>query len=182
MKVGVYVALLRGINLGGKNKVPMKNLTAMFAEAGCSDAKTYIRSGNVVYRASEALARRLPDLIAVGIADRLGFRAPVVTRTAAELRGVARRNPFLRAGADVGTLHVAFLADRPLRASIAALDVDRSPPDRFAVLGREIYLHCPHGYGRSKLTNQYFDSKLATTSTVRNWRTVLRLIEMARGL
>jgi uncharacterized protein (DUF1697 family) len=92
-----------------------------------------------------------------------------------------RGNPFLEAGADIGTLHVAILADAPAAAKVKALDPDRSPPDAFAVRGREIYLQCPNGYGRTKLTNAYFDSKLATTSTVRNWRTVLKLVELAGG-
>jgi len=176
---GVYVALLRGINLGGKNKLPMKDLVLMFDGAGCSDVQTYIQSGNVVFCATEAGASRVPTLVAKAIADRLGFKAPVVLRTARELQAVARGNPFLKAGADPDTLHVVFLADRPPPAKVAALDPARSPPDEFQVRGREIYLRCPNGLGRTKLSNAYFDSKLGTISTVRNWRTVLTLAEMA---
>jgi uncharacterized protein (DUF1697 family) len=105
----------------------------------------------------------------------------VVTRTAGELRGVLRGNPFLRAGAEAETLHVMFLADRPTPARVAALDSRRSPPDEFEVKGREVYLRLPNGGARTKLTNAYFDAKLATTSTVRNWRTVLKLVEMTGG-
>ena len=174
----VYVALLRGVNLGGRNKLPMKDLAGMFARAGCTDVVTYIQSGNVVFRATEACAARVPSAIAKAVADRLGFRAPVVMRTAGELRGVARGNPFLRAGAEAESLHVMFLADRPSPARVATLDPKRSPTDEFEVVGREIYLRCPNGVGRTKLTNAYFDAKLATTSTMRNWRTVLKLVEM----
>jgi uncharacterized protein (DUF1697 family) len=177
----LYVALMRGVNVGGKNKLPMKDLAAMFAKAGCTDVVTYIQSGNVVFRATQACAACVPAAIAKAVADRLGFRAPVVMRTAGELRGVARGNPFLRAGAEVESLHVMFLADRPSSAAVATLDPRRSPPDEFEVVGREIYLHCPNGAGRTKLTNLYFDSKLATTSTMRNWRTVLKLVEMTGG-
>jgi uncharacterized protein (DUF1697 family) len=176
-----YVALMRGVNVGGKNKLPMKDLAAMFAEAGCTDVVTYIQSGNVVFRATQACAARVPAAIAKAVADRLGFRAPVVMRTAGELRGVARGNPFLRAGAEAESLHVLFLADRPSPAGVAALDPKRSPPDEFEVVGREIYLRCPNGVARTKLTNDYFDAKLATTSTMRNWRTVLKLVEMTGG-
>ena len=98
-----------------------------------------------------------------------------------ELGTVARENPFVRAGADIATLHVAFLADLPSVDRLASLDPDRSPPDEFAVQGAHIYLRCPGGYGRSRLTSQYFDSRLSTTSTVRNWRTVLALLEMTAG-
>lgn len=178
-EVGSHVALLRGVNVGGKNKLPMKDLAAMFTDAGCRDVQTYIQSGNVVCQASQALAARVPALIAAAVRDRFGFRAPVVMRTADELRQVVRENPFLRAGMDTGALHVMFLADLPDAANVAALDPDRSPPDVFAVRGREIYLHCPSGLARTKLTNKYFDTKLATTSTGRNWRTVLALLALA---
>jgi len=177
---GSHVALLRGINVGGKNKLPMKDLAAMFTEAGCDDVRTYIQSGNVLFRARPALARRVPELVTRAIADRAGLRVPVVTRTAAELAKVVSANPLLRAGADHAKLHVAFLAKQPAAGRVAGLDPDRSPPDEFVVRGREIYLHCPGGVARTKLTNDYFDSRLATTSTVRNWNTVLKLLELSR--
>ena len=176
--VGVHVALLRGINVGGKNMLPMKNLIAMFADAGCSAVRTYIQSGNVVFEARQDLANTIPALIAAAISDRFGARVPVITRTAAELREVARSNPFLRAGVDTGTLHVMFLANSPEAGKVASLDPNRSSTDEFVVRGREVYLRCPNGLARTKLTNEYFDSKLATTSTVRNWRTVLKLLQL----
>jgi uncharacterized protein (DUF1697 family) len=175
----VHVALLRGINVGGKHMLPMKQLAAMFGDAGCGDVQTYIQSGNVVFRATPALARRVPALIAEAVSNRFGFQTPVVTRTVEELRNIARHNPFPHASANPGTLFVAFLESRPGAAKVAKLDPERSPPDRFAVRGREVYLHCPNGIGRSKLTNEYFESRLATASTVRNWKTLLALIEMA---
>ncbi len=173
-----YVALLRGINVGGKNRLRMADLVAMFDGAGCSDVRTYIQSGNVIFRAPESRASRIPGVITKSIADRFGFRAPVILRSAAEVRAVARGNPFLRADADPNALHVMFLADRPAAAKVKTLDPKRSPPDEFEVRGREIYLRCPGGAARTKLTNDYFDTKLATTSTMRNWRTVLKLVDL----
>jgi uncharacterized protein (DUF1697 family) len=178
-KIGVYVALMRGVNVGGKNRLPMKDLAAIFAGAGCADVVTYIQSGNVVFRATDACAARVPAAVAKAVADRFAFRSPVVMRSAAELRAVARGNPYRKAGADVDALHVLFLADCPAAARVAELDPHRSPPDEFQVRGREVYLRCPNGVGRSKLTVGYFDSKLSTTSTLRNWRTVLKLVEMS---
>ncbi len=175
---GKYVALLRGINVGGKNGLPMKELAAMFVAAGCSEVTTYIQSGNVVFGAPARVAERLPDEIGRAIAERFGFQAPIVTRTDAEIRRIAEGNPFLADGADPDKLHVVFLADEPSDRAVHSLDARRSPPDRFVVNGSEIYLHCPDGFGRSKLTNGYFDSKLRTVSTVRNWRTVLKLLEL----
>ena len=173
-----HVALLRGINLAGKNRLAMKDLLDLFADAGCADARAYIQSGNIVFGARAAVASRIATVIEKKLEGRFGFSVPVVVRTAEELRLVVKQNPFVRPGVEVATLHVAFLADAPSAAQVAALDPDRSPPDEFVVRGREIYLRCPNGLGRTKLTNLYFDSKLATTSTVRNWKTVLTLLEM----
>jgi uncharacterized protein (DUF1697 family) len=177
----VYVALLRGINVGGKNRLPMKDLAAIFAEAGCSEVTTYIQSGNVVFGAKEPHARRVPLLVAKKIADRFELRIPVLTRDASELEDVVRSNPFLRRGADAKALHVAFLESRPRAAEISSLDPDRSPPDAFAVRGREVYLHLPNGAGRTKLSNDYLEKRLGTTSTLRNWATVLKLFELAKA-
>jgi uncharacterized protein (DUF1697 family) len=104
-----------------------------------------------------------------------------VLRTAEQMRAVARNNPFLRTGADPRTLHVAFLASKPTPARAAALDPARSAPDEFAVRGGEIYLRLADGMARTKLTNDYFDTKLETTSTVRNWATVVKLREWVGG-
>ena len=176
-----YVALLRGINVGGRNMLPMSKLVAMFLEEGCGGVATYIQSGNVVFRAPATLAARLPDRIEKAITDRVKLRVPVVLRSSAELRRITKANPFLRRGIDESHLHVAFLSGRPAAARGAGLDPAHSPPDEFAIQGSEIYLRCPNGLARTRLTNQYFDSRLGTTSTVRNWRTVLKLLELSEG-
>lgn len=177
-----YVALLRGINLGDKNKLPMKDLVAIFSAAGCSDVQTYIQSGNVVFRAAAGLAASLAGRISSDVAKRLGLSIPVVLRTASQLAETLDNNPFLALGAPEGTLHVMFLASQPAAGAVAGLDPDRSPGDTFAVRGREIYLRLPNGVAPSKLTNAYFDAKLSTTSTARNWRTVTKLYELAAAL
>ena len=127
----VHIALLRGINVGGKNKLPMKDLVAMFTDAGCTDARSYIQSGNVVFQAGQPLAKRIPVLITKAVRNRFGYEIPVVMRTAQEFRKVARNNPFLESGADTGTLSVAFLAERATGSKVKALDPERSPPDQF---------------------------------------------------
>lgn len=175
-----YIALLRAINVGGKNKLPMRDLTAMLAKAGCADVQTYIQSGNAVFSSPPELAKRIPELISEAIVKKFGFRVPVVLRSGKEIQAIVEHNPFLQSVKDTKTLHVGFLADQPAASRIAALDPQRSPGDSFKVLGREIYLCLPNGFGRSKLTNAYFDSGLATLSTFRNWRTVLTLLEMTK--
>lgn len=173
-----YVALLRGVNVGGANKLPMSHLTQMFSTAGCASVKTYIQSGNVVFRASADVAREIAAVIAGRIAQDFGYRTPVVLRSAQEIASVIANNPFLSEGAPEETLHVMFLADPPSSGAVQSLDPHRAAPDEFIVLGRDIYLRLPNGAGKSKLTNQYFDSKLKTVSTIRNWRTVNKLLEL----
>lgn len=175
-----HVALLRGINVGGRNKLPMVELAQVFVESGAGNVRTYIQSGNVVFTAAAAVTKGIGAAVAGLIEKRFGLRVPVVVRSAGEMEGVLAGNPFLRKGAEVATLHVAFLADRPEARRVAALDANRSPGDSFAVAGREIYLHLPNGVARTKLTNDYFDRALGTVSTVRNWRTVETLAGMAK--
>jgi uncharacterized protein (DUF1697 family) len=175
-----YIALLRGINVGGKNLLPMKDLVAMCEGAGCLKVRSYIQSGNVIFSASGDAAR-LPTLISAKIEKQFGHKPPIILRTTEQLEDVFRNNPFLKKGTPEEMLHVMFLASVPAAAAIASLDVHRSPPDTFIVRGQEIYLSLPNGAGRSRLTNAYFDSKLATVSTGRNWRTVAKLLELASG-
>ena len=179
--VACHVALLRGINVGGKNKLPMADLARIFTEAGCLDVRTFIQSGNVVFAANPKLAARIPEIVERGISKRLGLRVPIVLRSSAELGAAVGRNPFLDKGVDEDWLHVGFLAEAPDRSRAASLDPKRSPGDSFALHGREIFLHVPNGMARTNLTNAYFDSKLATTSTFRNWRTVSKLLEMTQA-
>ena len=176
-----HVALLRGINVGGNRKLPMKSLVALFTKAGCVDVETYIQSGNVVFRAPSIVVRRLSGTITAAIEQQFGFSVPVVIRSQAELATTVTRNPFLNRGIDIAALHVAFLANVPDPVSVADPDTTRSPGDLFILRGHDIYLWLPNGVARTKLTNDYFDRTLKTVSTLRNWNTVLKLLEMAQS-
>jgi uncharacterized protein (DUF1697 family) len=172
----IQLALLRGINVGGKNSLPMKDLARMFEQAGGAKIRTYIQSGNVIFDGPKGA--NVGEAVARSIEKKFGYRIPVILRTLPELHETIRENPFLSAGIDLKWLHVYFLAGRPSTECCASLDAKRSAPDAFEVRGREIYLHMPNGMGRTKLTNAYFDSKLSTISTARNWATVLKLAEL----
>jgi uncharacterized protein (DUF1697 family) len=178
--VSTYVALLRGINVGGKAIVPMAELRSLLSSLGHADVVTYIQSGNAVFG-----SRRTADEVAAELEERIeqvfGVRTPVLLRTPPELAGVVARNPFLEPGADLSKLHVVFLESAPEPAAVAGLEPDRSPPDELAVLGREVYLRLPSGAGRTKLTLDWLERRLGTRGTARNWRTVTKLVEIARG-
>ena len=172
-----HVALLRGINVGGKHMVPMVHLAAAFESLGCTAVKTLLQSGNVVFRAPTAArsAAALTKRIETLLCTRFGFDVPVVLRTALEMQAVLHGNAFPHAATTA--VSVAFLATAPAATRVAALDPQRSPGDAFVVKGREVYLHLPNGAARSKLTTAWLDSALQTTSTVRSVQTVQRLAE-----
>lgn len=174
-----YVALLRGINVGGKNKLPMSAVADMFGAADCKDVQTYIQSGNVVFTASPTALKRVPQCFTSAVERKFGFKVPMVIRSCAALSKVAANNPFARPKYDPKSLYVMFLLNKPTRQQVDALDTKRSPGDLIHVAGSEIYLQLGAGAAKTKFTNAYFDSKLGTVSTSRNWRTVLTLCEMS---
>lgn len=169
-----YIALLRGVNVSGKNRIAMANLRDLFAGLGYQDVRTYIQSGNVVFLApaSEDTTR---EAIEGAIARDLGMEVTVLLRTAEDLRAITEGNPFLPA-ADPAILHVTFLAAVPATMEVSAPPSGR---DEYRIAGREIYLSCPEGYGNTKLTNSLWERRLQMRATTRNWRTVMTLLEMA---
>jgi uncharacterized protein (DUF1697 family) len=175
---GVFVALLRGVNVGG-NPLPMAGLRARCAELGARDVRTYLQSGNVVFTAG-ATAAQWEKRLAEALAGDSRLPVAVVVRTAAELRAVHEGNPFLgEDGVDPKTLHVTFLARTPAASAVAALAARESGGDRLRVAGREVYLHCPGGYGRTKLGNPVIERVAGCPATTRNWNTVTALVALA---
>jgi len=170
--VSKHVALLRGINVGGKSTVSMAKLKATFEALGFDDVVTYINSGNVVFEGSKPAAATIEKRIAKDF----GRDVSILLRTPAELKRVEKENPFPKA--EPKRLHVYFLSGKSSAKAVAALDPDRSPSDAFEVAGREVYLHTPDGIGRSKLTIDYFERTLGVRATARNWNTVTKLIEL----
>ena len=176
-----YVALLRGINVGGRNRLPMDELARLFEDAGCACVRTYIQSGNVVFVASPSVSLGARETVAAAVSGRVGTDIPIVLRSVDELAQAVEANPFPGESQGTRILHVGFLADRPSSDRVSSLDPDRSPPDEFVVRGREIYMRLPNGMARTRLTTGYMERMLATRVTFRNWRTVLNLRQMATG-
>lgn len=167
-----YVALVRGINVGGRNALSMVRLRELCGSVGCSDVSTYIQSGNVVL-SSDRSRDGLRALLEEALARELPTAPTVVVRTPAELRQVLAANPFPQA--DPKSLHVAFAAEE---VEPAGLETDEFLPDELAVRGADIYLHLPTGLGRSKLAAT-LERRVPCPVTVRNWRTVGKLAELA---
>ena len=169
------IALLRGINVGGRNKVPMAALREVFEALGHSEVATFIQSGNVVFTAPKAVTAKSLES---AIEKQFSIGVTVVLRTPRELARVIAGNPF--AHADSSKLHVGFMPETPAAAAVKKLDTERFAPEEFALRGRELYLNLPNGMGRAKLP-AYLDRQLAVPTTVRNWNTVNKLVELAGG-
>ena len=170
-----WVALLRGINLGGHNKVPMKELKPLFVNAGCDNVRTYIQSGNVVFDASMDLAARVPELMAARIEESFGVRTWLTIRSREEMRQTIANNPFADLNAPPTSVAVSFLAEPPKDGTIAYSKADESVPDKIIIAGKDVYLYLPNGFSGSKLNPKFFTKGL-TAGTTRNWRTITRLM------
>ena len=176
MRRVVYVALLRGINVGGKTKIAMPELRDTCASLGCEDVVTYIQSGNVVLK-SKLGADKLRSALEEAIADKFGFNPAVMIRTAKEMAAVVDRNPY--PDADDKTLHVGFLHAAPNAATKKCLAAIDCAPEELTAAGRDLYLHLPNGMGRAALPVQMERCLRPTRVTVRNWRTVTKLVELS---
>jgi uncharacterized protein (DUF1697 family) len=183
-RMTIYISILRGINVGGSKKILMKDLEELYVELGFADVRTYIQSGNVLFRSAKDIPdKEIAGLIKQAISRKFGFDVPVIIRSLDEMEKAIQDNPFVKDKTIEGNkLHVTFLSDPPDTSAIAPVSKLEFAPDKFIISGREIYLHCPFSYGETKLSNSFFESKLKVTATTRNWNTINKLIEMARGL
>lgn len=174
----IYIALLRGINVGGSGKLPMKELLAILESLGCREVRTYIQSGNAVFAHQDAAASKLTAALSAAIKKKHGFAPHVLILERMALERVVDGNPFSAAAADPKTLHVFFLDAKPAKAKLDLLAELQSPTEQWKLRGTTFYLFAPDGIGRSKLAASV-ERKLGVTATARNWRTVCTLLELA---
>jgi uncharacterized protein (DUF1697 family) len=174
-----YVALFRGLNVGGKGVLPMKELAAILEDLGLRAVGTYIQSGNAVFRGEEKDASLLSHEIGAAIEKRRGFEPQVIVLEPGELEKAVASNPFPEAEPEPKTLHVYFLASIPERPDLDALEGTKGYRERFALKDDVFYLHAPDGVGRSKLAASA-EKLLGVPATARNWRTVCKVLEMAK--
>jgi len=169
------LALLRGVNVGGARSMKSTDLKRAFLDCGADEAETVIQSGNVIFRAAAPARVTLEAERAIEV--RFGFRPTIVLRDADAWRAIVERNPFVAAGVDPATLHVACLAPSNAPARSRPLDAKTLAPDEFVVAGADIYLRLPNGVAGARLTNAILDTAFGTVSTMRIWRTAVRLLE-----
>lgn len=177
--MGVWIALLRGVNVGGRGTLPMAELRALMAGAGWADVRTYIQSGNAVFATDEDDRRRIAERLAGLIEEARGFRPAVMLLRPGELDAAMRANPFPDAEDVPTTLHLLFPSSAPERPDLDALEAAATGSERFALTGGVLYLLCPDGIGRSRLAAAAGPALAPVEFTARNWRTVTKLAELA---
>lgn len=173
-----WIALIRGINVGGHNRLPMKGLSQIFQAAGCQKVKTYIQSGNVVFNARVRSVGQFGDAIGRAIEKEYGFRPGIQLITAEALRTAIAANPYPEAASEPKSLHLGFLEGSPQKTHISDASRLLSDSESFTVIGSRLYVHAPDGIARSKFARG-IDRAFRTSMTARNWRTITKLAELA---
>jgi uncharacterized protein (DUF1697 family) len=176
-----FISILRGINVSGQKKILMADLKKLYEELHLGNVKTYIQSGNVIFDADEKNnCFQLAEQIKEKIFEKYRFEVPVIVRTASEMKNTLDANPFIHDnGIDREKLHITFLAAEPAKEFLEKIKTITYPSDRFIISGKDIFLYCPKGYGVTKLSNQFFESRLKVKATTRNLKTVKQLAALA---
>ena len=177
--MNTYIALLRGINVSGQRMIAMKDLKALLIKAGYEQVMTYIQSGNIVFKSSEANKKTLEKDIGEVIEKYYGFAVPIVVITEEELEKIIKKNPYNDGKKDSSKLHITFLDTMPEKKLLETTRDEKFQSDEFHIDNTIIYLYCPDGYGMTKFSTMFFERKLAVTATTRNWKTLLELEKLA---
>ncbi|MDD4970231.1 MAG: DUF1697 domain-containing protein [Paludibacter sp.] len=178
-----YISILRGINVGGHNQIKMDTLRQLYVELGYADVKTYIQSGNVIFRDDSTDPKVLEKSIADKIMNTLGLKVQVLVLTIEDLKNALDNNPYTKdPSRDIAFMHLTFLSDIPDSALVQKIPADEFTPDEFHCSGKTIYLYMPDGYGNTKLNNTFFEKKLKVTATTRNLRTSLEIMRLAEEI
>ena len=177
--MNTYIALFRGINVGGKNIIKMKELVHLLEGLGLTQVRTYIQSGNVIFE-SESDVQRLNEKINQAILQHFGFTPQLLMLTFDEFETAIQNNPFSQAQSEPNTLHLEFLAYEPQNPRLTDLELLKSSMEEFRLKGKVFYLYAPEGVGRSKLAANS-EKLLGVPITDRNWNTVMKIFEMANS-
>ena len=179
--MNTIIALLRGINVGGHNKLPMRDLKAILAEIGLVNVQTYIQSGNVVCQTNRTDLPALSEEISAAIGESHGFVPRILLMGLADLATAVSQNPYPATDDQHKTLHFYFLESAPTNPDLASLEAIKTETEQFALMGKVFYLYAPEGIGRSKLAAKV-ERALGVPATARNWRTVSTVLEMGTAV
>jgi uncharacterized protein (DUF1697 family) len=165
----------------GHNKIKMTDLSALYRKLGFKDAETYIQSGNVVFSCMDDVnIQSAAKLIEEAVRKKFKYTIPVLNRTTTDLKKLINDNPFIHENDfDPAKLAVIFLYEEPTvdqRDKVRNVDY---PPDRFKIIGKEIFIYCPNGFGKTKLYTNFFENKMKVMGTARNWKTINAVLEIA---
>ncbi|MDH5638603.1 MAG: DUF1697 domain-containing protein [Nitrospinota bacterium] len=177
--MNIWIALFRGINVGGASILPMRDLASICQKLGFTEVRTYIQSGNVVFHSPEGLAPHLTKRIGAAVMKSHGFKPNVILISLDELEKAASSNPFPEAEKDPKSLHFFFLAELPSNPDMERLEQVKSDSEAFVLRGQVFYLHAPDGIGRSKLAAKA-EKLIGVAATARNWRTVRKVLQIAK--
>jgi uncharacterized protein (DUF1697 family) len=178
-----YISFLRGINMAGHKIIKMEDLRQVFTDSGFKNVRTYIQSGNVIFQAEKTNPKDLAKKIEKIILEKYSFEVPVIVIEPGELKIILQNNPFLKDKLkDLTYAHITFLSDEPASENIDKIRKAQYLPDEFELTGKIIYVNCPNGYGKTKLSNSFFESKLKVSATSRNLKTSNELLVIAEKL
>jgi uncharacterized protein (DUF1697 family) len=176
-----YISLLRGINVSGQKSIKMIDLQILFETIGFINVKTYIQSGNVIFKSKLEVNEVIEDIIQKELFKKFGFLVPVIVRSIDEMIEVIDNNPFLKqTEIDYKSVYISFLSEKPNQKLIDNAINTSYLPEIFHIINKEVYLFCPIGYGKTKLSNTFFENKMKVQATTRNWNSTNKLIEMAK--
>lgn len=177
-----YITLLRGINVSGQKMIKMEELKSIYRALNFKNVRTYLQSGNVIFDDDRENYEGFGKIIEAKILQNLGFTVSVIIRSQNEFEIIVNNNPFLKIKhEDSKKLYVTFLSEEPNSIMLDKIKEIKFPPDEFIIIGKEIYGVCYNGYGTTKFTNNFFESKLKVAATTRNWRTVNELNALAKA-
>jgi uncharacterized protein (DUF1697 family) len=179
----IYIALLRGINVSGKKKIKMADLRSHLEELNFQNIKTYIQSGNILFKSDETDQSVLEQQIKDKIEEKYGFDVPVMVKLATDFQHVIDNNPFAKDETnDIKCMHITFLGSLPTQEQVDHLATYSYPSEEYVLENKDIYFYAPNGYGRAKMNNNFFEKKLKVRATTRNWKTVNKLFLMVNEL
>ncbi len=176
-----YISFLRGVNMTGHNSIRMTDLASLFSNLGYISPETYIQSGNVIFGCDHDNDQsQTASRVEQAIYENFGYTVPAMIRSVAEMKNIMTENPYLgEPGFDPAKIAVIFLHEKPSANQIDKVAGVDYPPDKFSVMGKEIYTFCPNGFGRTKIYTNFFENRMKVTGTARNWKTITTIMQLS---